>query len=112
MKDIKKNRAEIRLRAPKNLLISGKKIGNRKDCLQFPPTFRRVLSILNEFSTTENGEGVGNEWFFLFYFLPTFLCNLIRNRSDTPFSLENDVRAVFHHRAHRDHREEGIGSNT
>jgi hypothetical protein len=25
--------------------------------------------------------------------------------SDAPFSLGNDVRAVFHHRAHRDHRE-------
>ncbi len=46
-----------------------------------------------------------NEEGGFFYFLPTFLCNLIRNCSDAPFSLENDVRAVFHHRAHRDHRE-------
>jgi hypothetical protein len=30
---------------------------------------------------------------------------LIRNCSYAPFSLGNDVRAVFHHRAHRDHRE-------
>jgi hypothetical protein len=27
------------------------------------------------------------------------------NSLDAPFSLGNDVRAVFHHRAHRDHRE-------
>ncbi len=56
----------------------------------------------------EEGEGGGS----FFYFLPTFLCNLIPNCLDAPFSLGNNVRAVFHHRAHRDHREEGIGSNT
>jgi hypothetical protein len=57
------------------------------------------------FSTTEAGEVVekGEEGFF--YSLPTFLYNLIRKGSDAPFSLGNDVRAVFHHRAHRDHRE-------
>jgi hypothetical protein len=64
------------------------------------------------FSTTEAGEGVENEEGGFFYFLPTFLCNLICNCSDAPFSLGNNVRAVFHHRAHRDHREGGIDSNT
>jgi hypothetical protein len=47
------------------------------------------------------GKGGGG----FFYSLPTFLCHLIRNCSDAPFSLGNNVRAVFHHRAHRDHRE-------
>jgi hypothetical protein len=42
---------------------------------------------------------------------PVF-CKAEANSSDTPFSLENDVLAVFHHRAHRDHREGDIGSNT
>jgi hypothetical protein len=57
------------------------------------------------FFTTEAGEGVENDEGGFFYSLPTFLCNLIRNYLDTPFSLGNKVRAVFHHRAHRDHRE-------
>jgi hypothetical protein len=37
-----------------------------------------------DIETTESREGVG---------------------LDAPFSLGNNVRAVFHHRAHRDHRE-------
>jgi hypothetical protein len=47
---------------------------------------------------TEAGEGVEKGEGGFFYSLPTFLCNLIRNSLDAPFSLRNNVRAVFHHR--------------
>jgi hypothetical protein len=66
----------------------------------------RYETMFEPFSTTEaGGGGVEKGEGDFFYSLPTFLCNLIRNCSDAPFSLGNDVRAVFHHRAHRDHRE-------
>jgi hypothetical protein len=71
--------------------------------MQIP--FSRWETTSEPFSTTEVGEEVGKGEEGFFYSLPTFLCNLIRNCSDAPFSLGNNVRAVFHHRAHRDHRE-------